>query len=44
MRIADTREESKTQDATDQAEIKVYSDGSGHKGQVGVAVALIWGD
>src|SRR6266481_152092 len=44
MKIAGTREESKAQDAVDQAEIKVYSDGSGHNGQVGAAVALICGD
>src|SRR6266481_9251049 len=43
-RIANTREESKAQDAVDQAEIKVYLDGSGHDGQVGAAVALIHGD
>ena len=41
-RIAGTREESKAQDVADQAEVKVYSDGSEHEGQVGVAAALIW--
>ena len=44
MRIADTIKESKAQDVVDQAEIKVYSDGSGHEGQVGAAVALVQGD
>ena len=40
LQIADTREESKDEDAEDMADLRIYLDGSGIEGMVGAATIV----
>ena len=42
LHVASTREESRVEDVEDEADVRVYSDGSGIEGMAGTAAVLFW--